>query len=237
MPSANPAVDRMRPVLETMPVFAGLEERDAVRICESARMRRFSPGDIVIERGDPPDALYAVATGRLKVVSPRPGARDATLHILGPGDVFGEVSMFHPGGRTARIVTLEESVLMVIDRDAFLHLLGTVQPLAQRLFGLMAGRMSDIIAHFDEATSLGAAQRLARKLLLLARHFGRPTEDGVGLAIKLSQSDLGELADTTRQTVNQQLRNWEQEGVVRRRQGMLEILDEPALRGLAGLEG
>lgn len=226
----------MLPVLETIPVFAGLDAADARRLCEAAHMRRLDAGAVVIERGGPPDALYAVATGRLKVVRPRSEGRDATLHILGPGDVFGEVSLFRPGGRTARIVTLEESVVMVIQRDAFLSLLAQSQEVASRLFALLAERVHHTIAHYDDATSVDAPKRLARKLLLLAEHFGSSTDDGVGLAVRLSQRDLGELADTTRQTVNQQLRAWQQAGILRSEAGRLEVLDPAALRREAGLE-
>jgi CRP-like cAMP-binding protein len=167
------------------------------------------------------------------VVNPRDGGRDATLHILGPGDVFGEVAFFHPEGRTARITALEESVLVVLDRRVFLDLLGRSPAFSQRLLALMAKRLHDTIAHFDATTSLDIPQRLARKLLLLLEAFGTPTSDGVGLELKLSQSELGELIDTTRQTVNRQLKAFSDAGILRSDAGHLVILDLDALKRAA----
>jgi CRP-like cAMP-binding protein len=167
------SVGRLQPVIAAIPLFASLDARDQARLCDGARTQRVDAGAVIVERGGPAEALYAVAAGKLKVVNPRDGGRDATLHILGPGDVFGEVAFFHPEGRSARITALEESVLVVLDRRVFLDLLGRSPAFSQRLLALMAQRLHDTIAHFDATTSLDVPQRLARKLLLLLEGFGR----------------------------------------------------------------
>jgi len=224
---------RLQPVISAIPLFASLDSRDQTRLCEGARTQRADAGEVILERGGPAEALYAVATGKLKVVTPRDGGRDSTLHILGPGDVFGEVAFFHPEGRSARITALEESVLVVLDRRVFLDLLGHSPAFSQRLLALMAQRLHDTIAHFDATTSLDVPQRLARKLLILLEGFGSPTADGVGLELKLSQSELGELIDTTRQTVNRQLKAFADAGILRSEGGRLVILDLAALKRAA----
>jgi len=224
------AVDRLRPLLESIPLLSGLPAEARERLCQAAVMRRFKRGVVVVERGGPADALYAVASGRLKVVSPRHEGQDTTLFILGPGDVFGEVAMFQADGRTARVTSLEETLLMVIERATFERLLALYPELSQRLLRLMAARLRNTMDHFDQLTSLEVGPRLARKLLLLAEHFGARTQDGIGLTLKLSQRDLAELVDSTRQTVNRLLRGWTQRGWIRSEQGQLVLLDPEALR-------
>jgi len=174
-----------------------------------------------------------VAAGKLKVVAPRNGGRDATLHILGPGDVFGEVALFQPGGRTARVAAIEESVLMVIDHRDFLDLLSRSAELSRRLLALLAARLKNTIQHFDETTSLEAPQRLARKILLLAEQLGVPEGGGIVLTLRLSQTELGELVDSTRQTVNRLLRAWQEAGIVDTTGGRLVVRDMAALRAAA----
>jgi len=227
--------DRFRPILDGVPLFAGLPDRDLERIGRGARTQRVDAGHVVIERGDPPDAVFAVATGRLKVVAPRSDGRNATLHILGPGDVFGEIAMLQRQGRTARVTALEESVLVIVDRRAFSDLLASSSDFAQRLLGLLASRLRDTIEHFDATTSLEVPERLARKLLLLGDHFGAATEDGVELRIKLSQRELGDLVDASRQSVNRLLRQWADQGLIAQRDGHLQLRDPDALRVVARL--
>jgi CRP-like cAMP-binding protein len=204
------------------------------RIAGAARMQGVAAGNVVIERGDPPQAVFAVATGKLKVVAPRSAGRDATLHILGPGDVFGEVALFHAEGRTARVTAIEDSVLLVVDRRDFMDLLARSSELSARMLSLMAARLGNTIAHFDATTSLGVPARLARKLLLLAKDFGVREGNGIALTLKLSQSELGDLVDSSRQTVNRELRRWHDEGVLGTENGRLVVLDLERLRAEAG---
>jgi CRP-like cAMP-binding protein len=234
-PSRLSAPNRIRGALAAIPLLSSLPDGDMLRIAAAARMQRAPAGHVIIERGDPPEAVFAVATGKLKVVAPRSAGRDATLHILGPGDVFGEVALFDADGRTARVTAIEESVLLVVDRRDFMDLLARSSELSARILSLMAARLRHTIAHFEETTSLGVAARLARKLLLLAKDFGVREDRGIALTLKLSQSELGDLVDSSRQTVNRELRRWQSEGVLRKEKGRLVVLDMERLRAEAGL--
>jgi CRP-like cAMP-binding protein len=226
--------NRIRGALAAIPLLSGLPEVEMRRMAGAARMQRVPAGSVIIERGDPPQAVFAVATGKLKVVAPRSAGRDATLHILGPGDVFGEVALFHADGRTARVTAIEESVLLVVDRRDFLDLLARSSELSARMLSLMAARLRNTIAHFDATTSLGVPARLARKLLLLAKDFGVREGKGIALTLKLSQSELGDLVGSSRQTVNRELRKWHDEGVLSTQNGRLVVLDLERLRAEAG---
>jgi CRP/FNR family transcriptional regulator len=234
-PNARRSFERLRPVLRSAPLLADLTEAELVRVARGARTLRAEPGGVVIEHGEPAGSLYLVATGKLKVVAPRRGGRDATLHVLGPGEVFGEIAMFQHDGRTARIVALEEAVLVALDRRELLDLVGRSNALSAKLLSLMAERLRATIAHFDATTSLDAEQRLASKLLQLAEHFGVPGPDGhVTLGIRLSQQDLGDMVDCSRQTVNRLLRKWQRAGLLARGTTQIVIADPGVLRTRRG---
>jgi CRP-like cAMP-binding protein len=233
-PRRSSPPNRIRGALAAIPLLSGLPEVDLQRVAGAARMQRVPAGHVIIDRGDPPEAVFAVATGKLKVVAPRSVGRDATLHILGPGDVFGEVALFHPDGRTARVTAIEESVLVVVDRRDFMDLLARSTELSARMLTLMAARLKNTIAHFDTTTSLDVPARLARKLLLLAKDFGVREGKRITITLKLSQSDLGDLVDSSRQTVNRELRRWHDEGILGTENGHLVVLDLARLEREAG---
>jgi CRP-like cAMP-binding protein len=121
---------------------------------------------------------------------------------------------------------------MVIDHRDFLELLSHSAELSKRMLSLLAGRLKNTIQHFDATTSLDVPQRLARKILLLAEHFGVQHGSGVALTLKLSQAELGDLVDSTRQTVNRLLRAWQEEGILDTSGGRLVVLDVDALRAV-----
>lgn len=225
----------MRSALAAVPLFAALDERDRAELARCARLSAASAGEVVIERGDPAHSLFAVQRGKLKVVAPRPGGRDATLHILGPGDVFGEVALFQERGRSARVTALEDALLIVLDRRDFMQLLSRSGELATRVLTLMARRLHDTIDRFDTTTSLDVAQRLARKLLSLGQLFGERESDGrTRLSLSLSQGELAELVDSSRQTVNRLLCQWRDQGLLQLSEGRVLRIDAKALSALAG---
>jgi CRP-like cAMP-binding protein len=115
-----------------------------------------------------------------------------------------------------------------------MELLSHSGELSKRLLSLMATRLKNTIAHFDATTSLDVPQRLARKLLFLADHFGAPHPDGIVLTLKLSQSELGDLVDSTRQSVNRELRKWHDAGILGTDDAKIVVRDMARLRAVAG---
>jgi CRP/FNR family transcriptional regulator len=88
--------------------------------------------------------------------------------------------------------------------------------------------------HFEEVTAMPVEQRLARRLVFLAERWGEPTAGGIGIRLELSQQELAELVDTSRQSTNKCLMKWRKSGVLRSRTRQLVIADMPALRLYAG---
>jgi CRP/FNR family transcriptional regulator len=85
----------------------------------------------------------------------------------------------------------------------------------------------------EDAALLAAAPRLARTLLRLARSNGIQTDDGVIIDLPLSQSTLGAHAGLLRESVNRQLRAWEAENTVARRDDRIIILREEVLSDIS----
>jgi CRP-like cAMP-binding protein len=70
-------------------------------------------------------------------------------------------------------------------------------------------------------------------LLRLADEYGKPGKDGTRIEVKLSQKDLATLVGASREKVNRQLRQWEQDGVLGKEGGCLLLRDAAALAATA----
>jgi CRP-like cAMP-binding protein len=127
---------------------------------------------------------------------------------------------------------MAQSDVARIDAAAFERALSQSSLLARRLLGVLAARLLAATEHHEEVLRDEVASRLARKLLLLAARFGGKADGGVAVSLRLSQQDLADLADTSRQTVNKLLRGWGRQGWVGRHDGRLVIHDLAALRAL-----
>jgi CRP/FNR family transcriptional regulator, cyclic AMP receptor protein len=110
-------------LLGTVPLFQRLsahERGDLERVLER---QTFAAGEQVFSFGEPGHSLYIVGTGTVELFVKDDAGGKIVLTTCGPGEVFGELSLFDGGARTASAVALEEATLLVLDRDDLLAFL------------------------------------------------------------------------------------------------------------------
>lgn len=108
----------LRALLATSPLFAPLdpERREALAALFSARV--FQRGDVVVTEGGAADGLYVVLSGAVRVVRQDQG-EPLLLAELGPGQVFGEISLLHQRPATATVTAVDRAVVLCLPRAAF----------------------------------------------------------------------------------------------------------------------
>ena len=95
-------------------------------------------------------------------------------------------------------------------------------------------RLKRVSEFVEDTLFLNLPLRLAKKLLSLSRAYGDEVADGIRIDLKLSQEEWGDLVGTTRESINKQLRQWTEAGIVRIDDGYLVILNPVELEKLAG---
>ncbi len=83
--------------LEAMPLFADVTRHDLENILKLGELRSFAPGETIVERGDPGDALYVIIRGSARVEI---GGR---FHDMKPGEFFGEMGVITGKKRMATV--------------------------------------------------------------------------------------------------------------------------------------
>jgi CRP-like cAMP-binding protein len=201
---------------------------------EIARPKRLHAEQVLFSRGDAAESVYALVSGRVHVVAASDEGKEVVLRILRAGDVFGELGLLYDGHRTATVVAAESCELLAIGRRDFLALLEKDARFSIQLLAVLAERISDLTDQLSDFVFHGLPVRLAKRLLALASAYGRETEEGLRIEANLSQQDLANLVGTSRESVNKQLRAWEEEGWVRLDHGEVILLRRDELRALAG---
>jgi CRP-like cAMP-binding protein len=221
-------------VLTRISVFRELEPRALAEIRSLARLRTCAAQEVVFRQGDAGDGLFVIATGFLKASISGPTGTSTTLSIMGPSEMFGELSLLDGGPRSATVTAVTRADLLVIDRDPFLKLFRSRPSVAIALVEVVARRLRRLSEKSDDVTGLPVASRLAKQLLLLAEsHAFRLAPARVRLAIRLSQRELGELVGTTRESVNKHLNRWKQRRLLTEDNGFLVLTDLAQLRAIA----
>jgi CRP/FNR family cyclic AMP-dependent transcriptional regulator len=210
------------PVLEVL----GAEERRS--LLRLARRRRFRKGEVVFHEGDPGDALHLVERGHLVVQRSTPLGDVATLLVLGPGDIFGELAVVAPAARNATVTALDSAETLAVHRDVFDELRARHPSVDRVLVHALAAEVRRLSALLVEALYVPADKRVYLRLLDLTRLFGDLAQGGV-ISIPLTQEQVGHMAGTTRPTTNRVLRAAEEAGIVRMARGRIDVLNPEAV--------
>lgn len=222
-------------VLKRSPLLGQLQEDDLDEILALARVRRFEAEEIIFSKGDRGDSLYAILSGRVSISTVSESGKVIILNVLQPGDVFGEIAVLDGGERTASATALEDSELIRIGRVEFIPLLQRRPLLCVRLMELLCHRLrwtSDII---EDMLFLEIPQRLAKRLLALARTEGEQVGKTIRIRLQFSQEDLAQMLGATRESINKSLRALQNGGLIDYNTGHLTLIDIPRLEEMAGI--
>src|SRR3989304_5122468 len=105
--------------LATVPLFKSLDGAELAKFSELLREKSYPKGSVILFEADPGDALFIVRAGRVKVVLVAEDGREVILSLLGVGEYFGELSLIDDQPRSAHVIAMEESALLVLRRDDF----------------------------------------------------------------------------------------------------------------------
>ena len=103
----------MEEAVRNAPLFLALDEEASVALRASMVEIDFTRGQVVFAEGDPGDRLYVIVDGKIKLGTTSNDGRESLLAVLGPGEMFGELSLFDPGPRTATATALTEQLCLV----------------------------------------------------------------------------------------------------------------------------
>lgn len=227
-----------RAALGNSPLFQVLQPPELDAVLAQAVVRRVARTALILRRGDISPGAMIIVSGRVRIASTSEDGREVTLGMLGPGDVLGEMSLLDGEEVSADASALEECVLLMIERGRFLRLLRSDSDLCLRLMAVLCRRLRRSNAALEDMALLDLPTRLGRLLLRLAHDYGSPVagiprHGGIGTAtrieVRLSQKDLSTIVGGSREKVNRQLRQWEQDGVLGKDAGRLTILRPEAL--------
>ena len=205
-------------------LFRVLQPAELEAVLTQAMVRRVARNATILRRGDATTGTFVIVSGRVRIGVMSEDGREATLGVLGPGEILGELSVLDGDEVSADAIALEDCVLLTIERSRFLRLLRGNADLCLRLLAVLCGRLRRSNAAFEDMALQDLQGRLGRLLLRLAGEFGSTGTHGTRIELKLSQKDLGALVGSSREKVNRQLRLWEQQGVIGKAAGRLVIL-------------
>ncbi|WP_245941569.1 Crp/Fnr family transcriptional regulator [Vallicoccus soli] len=207
------------------PLFAALDDEAASALRASMTEVRLSRGDVLFHEGQPGDQLYVVTSGKIKLGRTSSDGRENLLAIQGPGEMFGELSLFDPGPRTATATAVTSTTLIALGHADLQPWLTGRPEVATQLLRALAQRLRRTNDTLADLVFSDVPGRVAKALLDLAKRFGVQSEDGIHVTHDLTQEELAQLVGASRETVNKALADFAQRGWLRHEARAVVILD------------
>jgi CRP/FNR family cyclic AMP-dependent transcriptional regulator len=207
------------------PLFSALDAEAAAALRASMTEKRVPRSGIIFSEGEPGDRMYVVLDGKVKLGQTSPDGRESLLAVLGPGEVFGELSLFDPGPRTATATAITDTVVVGLGHGDLRPWLTGRPEVAEALLQALAQRLRRTNEALADLVFSDVPGRVAKQLLDLADKFGQPGPDGVLVHHDLTQEELAQLVGASRETVNKALADFTQRGWIEVDQRQVLLID------------
>lgn len=220
-------------VVRTVPLFAALSESEWDDVAPLLNGFCYPRDAYLFFEGDPPDFLYVVWMGRVKLLRHSVDGRDVVLDVLGPGRLVGELAVFDGASYSQTVQTMEEVAVICIARKDFLYLLQRYPVLSLAVINELSRRLR--VAN-DLVHSLAVdrvERRIARALLRLTTYNSVPVKDGLMIQMRLTRQDLADMTGTTVETAIRVMSRFRKQGWITTQRGRVVIKAPEALETVA----
>jgi len=235
-PTTDPGglVGRLRSLV---PLLATLPDSDVEELAAALVPGVVQRGDVLFSEGEEGDTVYLVLEGSVKLSRVSADGRETLVAVLTAGQLFGELSLFDPGPRTATATAVTQLETVRLPHDRLMPWLTGKPELTAELMRVLARRLRRTSSIFADLVFVDVPGRVAKQLLELAERFGTElTPAGPGLpapvhvAHGLVQEELAQLVGASRETVNKALSDFVSRGWVRVEPRATVLLDVARLR-------
>ncbi len=223
-------MDNTEGVLRRAPLFDALDDEGARVLRRQMSEVKLSRGEHLFMEGDDGDALYVVIEGKMKLTRAAADGRENLLSVIGPGEMFGELSLFDPRPRTSSASAVTDAALASLKHEALIPWLRERPDVSLHMLRQLARRLRRANDVNADLVFTDVPGRVAKNLLDLAERFGNQESDGLHVHHDLTQEELAQLVGASRETVNKALADFAARGWLQISARSVLILDPERLR-------
>ena len=216
-------------IISATPLFKGLPEKHLKEIEQIAVDRHFNKGEVIFLEGDDGNGFFLIAEGLIKIFKVSSEGKEQILHILGPGEPFGEVPVFSGQQFPASAETIIESHLLFFPRAAFVDLITRIPSLAMNMLAVLSMRLRQFTVQVENLSLKEVPGRLAAYLVYLADE--QENKDIITLSI--SKGQLASLLGTIPETLSRIFSRMAELNLIEMDGRSIKLLDRSGLEKLA----
>lgn len=221
----------MNPIdhVATIPLFEGLLKSQHEALASIALHRSYKKGQVIFSEGDEGTGFYAIFTGRVKIFKLSPEGKEQILHMMEPGEIFGEVPVFTGQGYPAFAEAYMNCSLLFFPRNAFIELIRKDPSLALNMLAVLSWRLRKFAALIEDLSLKEVPGRLAAYLL----YMNRKSKTGNEFDLDISKGQLASLLGTIPETLSRILSKMSRQGLISTDGSRIRIVDLATIEKIA----
>jgi CRP-like cAMP-binding protein len=216
-------------LLGGLPLFESLNERELAELVAVAVPRTFQRGEVIFQEGSQGDVMYVIRAGRVLIKREHTGGRTIALAEMGAGDLFGELAVFDKEVRSATVECIEPVKAVALTSGDVSRVLTRNPEIAVKVIQALSRRLREANSRIGDQYFQSTEGRIVNVVLGLAEQ----QNDGAVMAgtfVRANQSEIAQLASTSRETVSRFLANCQRAELLTTYRGRLQIRDPEGLR-------
>lgn len=203
--------------LENFSMLKILSKNEMQDLDKMAVMQNMPRNQVIYFPEDTSNTVFLLKKGKVKVSRISESGKEMILAILGPGEMFGELSITGQEKREEIAEATEDAIICSISISDFQRMMETNPKFNLQITKFIGLRLKKIQSRLENLIFKTAEQRVRFFIKELAEEHGReiakdPEERLV--KINLTHEDIAKLSATSRQTVTSVLNELERQGII-----------------------
>jgi len=209
-------------------LFNGLDDSELQALSDTIAVKKLKRGEILFLDGDLASGFYTVFEGRIRVFKSNPDGREYTIHVINPGQIFGEVAIFDGKHFPASSSAIEKVVVGFIPKDRFLALIKEYPNISLKIIGSLARFLREYNQMVEDLALKEVPARIAGYLISKAVKTNANVVD-----LDIKKTELALKLGTISETLSRNLRKFIDNGIIKVDSQQITILDFNRLHSIA----
>lgn len=211
--------------LKNVPLFEDFSDEELEKLLVISKEKTYPKDAVIFQKDDLGNFFFLICSGRVKVIIETEEGKEGILSILYPTEFFGEMSLLDGEPRSATVVALEETKVIIIERNDFLSLLYKHPELALKILKTLSLRLRKANRQIETLMFLDAPGKVARLLIDIAQERGKKINNEILIDLDFTRQELGNLIGVSRETTTRILKSFEEDGILSIERNQIIIKD------------
>jgi len=197
--------------LKNIRLFSSMNDQDLRKMSAKIKVRAFKKNQTILQEEDTNEYMYAILSGKVKVVQSTEDGRETIIAMHKTGDFFGEMSLIDGKTMPATVLALEDTITAIISKNDFTYLVSTHEKVLENLLVILCSRLRESWNKIQLLNFNNASNRVKMLFALLSGEYGEKNSEGITLNIKLTHQHIANMVGISRETVTRVIDKWQKD--------------------------